>query len=148
MIRFFDNSISSNAGSDFRPVYLPKVLDNGEIVPEYAGEENIQEMIQSYAESCDINIILNRVKNGETNLLNQAKGVFGDFTKMPKTLAEFMQMQIDAERMYDGLPKEIKIKFDNDKNKFFATAGSEEWLDKCGLIEKKEEIKVEEVVNE
>lgn len=61
-------------------------------------------------------------------------GTYGiDATQLPKTFAEFLQMQIDRKREFDRLPVEIKQKFSNDLNQYMATAGSQEWFDKLGI---------------
>ena len=56
-----------------------------------------------------------------------------DATQLPKTFAEFLQLQIDRKREFDRLPVEIKQKFSNDVSQYMATAGSEEWFDKLGI---------------
>lgn len=61
-------------------------------------------------------------------------GQFGiDATQLPKTFAEFLQLQIDRKREFDRLPVEIKQKFSNDVSQYMATAGSAEWFDKLGI---------------
>lgn len=61
-------------------------------------------------------------------------GQYGiDATQLPKTFAEFLQMQIDRKREFDRLPVEIKQKFSNDVSQYMATAGSKEWFDKLGI---------------
>lgn len=56
-----------------------------------------------------------------------------DATQLPKTFAEFLQLQIDRKREFDRLPVEIKQKFANDVSQYMATAGSAEWFDKLGI---------------
>lgn len=56
-----------------------------------------------------------------------------DATQLPKTFAEFLQLQIDRKREFDRLPVEVKQKFNNDLTQYMATAGSEEWFDKLGI---------------
>lgn len=56
-----------------------------------------------------------------------------DATQLPKTFAEFLQLQIDRKREFDRLPVEIKQKFSNDVSQYMATAGSAEWFDKLGI---------------
>ena len=56
-----------------------------------------------------------------------------DATQLPKTFAEFLQLQIDRKREFDRLPVEVKQKFNNDVSQYMATAGSEEWFDKLGI---------------
>lgn len=56
-----------------------------------------------------------------------------DATQLPKTFAEFLQLQIDRKREFDRLPIEIKQKFNNDVQQYMATAGNKEWFDKLGI---------------
>lgn len=133
MQKYFDGKQFSNPGDPIHIIYGPKVNDDGTVDLIEVGKENTDDIIESHRESTDMNIILAKIAAGDDSVLNQRKGMFGDFTEMPKTYAEALQMQIDAERMYDSLPVDVKSKFDNDKNKFFALAGTEEWLDKCGF---------------
>lgn len=151
MIKFFKNDIISNPGSPFKKVYKPQVNKDGTITLIEDGIVNTDEEIASFADSVDIENIVFRYLNGEVDVLNQHVGQYGDFTNLPKTLAEFLQLQIDSRRTFDGLPAEIRSKFDNDVNQFFAQSGSKEWFDKLApllpdqelVIEKKEEVKSE-----
>lgn len=142
-MRFFKNDLYTNAGSPIKDLYSPIVNQDGTIILEKSGEENISEYINSFAESTDIESIVNRFTNGEINILHQKEGIYGDFTKMPKTYAEFLQKQINAENAFKKLPLDIKDKFDNDINKFLVSAGSEEWFEKLGFISEKNNEKKE-----
>lgn len=132
-MKFADNSIVSNPGSRYRTLYTSKVLSNGAIVLNESGKEDTFEKIQSFESATDMTYILAKLASGDMSVLNVHPGSYGDFTSAPKTLAEALQMKIDADRVYDSLPVEVKKKFDNDRDKFFASAGSDEWLDKLGM---------------
>lgn len=124
----------SNAGSPYRTVYSPKVDQNGNIELVESGVENTAEFINSFKESTDISVILARVAAGDMSALNQRNGIFGDFTGMPKTYAEFLQLQIDSNNLFNSLPVEVRDKFGNDPNKFLAESGSKEWVEKLGDV--------------
>ena len=147
MIKFFDNSIETCAGSEIRVIYEPKVNDDGSIDLIKVGEENIQDYIQSHADSCDLRIIIKRYLNGDESVLNQRALAFGDTTKYPKTYAEMLQLQMDATLAFNELPVELKDKFNNDPNQFFAQAGTDEFYEKLGVVRqeniKEGEVKVE-----
>lgn len=153
MIKFFKNDIVSNPGNPIKPVYKPQVNKDGSITLVVDGYVNTDEEIQSFAESVDIENIVARYLNGDVSALHQHIGQYGDFTNMPKTYAEVLQMQIDARNVFDGLPSEIKAKFNNDPNQFFVQSGSKEWYDKLSpllpdqkddiVIKKDEEVKSE-----
>ena len=142
MIRTIKKRWFTNAGSPFHKIYKPIVDKFGVIDLKESGVENTDDMIQSHAASCDIQVILNRAANGDLSGLNARTGFYADVTEMPKTYAEFLQMQIDATNMFNGLPIEIKTKFNNDPNQFLAQSGNDEWFEKLGYV--KEEIKTEE----
>lgn len=135
---------ASNPGDPNRPIYKPVVSKDGSINLEVSGYENTDEMIASYEESCDIHTLIDRFNAGDLTALNKRQGMYGDFTNMPKNMAEMLQLQIDARIAFDSLDKETKKKFDNDINKFLATAGEDEWSEKLGIIQtENEEVKVE-----
>ena len=146
-MKYADNSFVSEKGSPIHDIYSPVVEKDGTISLIKSGEENTDDIIQSYLESTDISIIMENVKNGDLSGLNVARGMYGDFTNMPKTYAELLQLQIDAKNTFDKLPNDVRMKFDNDVNVFLASAGDKEWFEKLGAIEK-EEIKEEREVKE
>lgn len=143
---YFDNKIFSERGSEIHIIYKPVVDEKGNIDLVEAGKENLRDIIQSGKDSCDITIILNQVQN-DPSVLNRVQGVFGDFTNMPETYAEMLQLQIDSKRYFEKLPTEIKKKFDNDPNKFLAQAGEKDWFEKLGFVDNKEESEVKSDTN-
>lgn len=135
MIRFFKGDIFSECGSPIKEVYSPVVNDDGSISLQKSGEENLQEYIDSFALECDINTLISRFVNGDISALNQVNGSYGDFTSFPKTYAEMLQLQINSKAYFDKLPLELKEKFNNDPNQFFASAGSDDWFEKMSAAE-------------
>lgn len=142
-MRYFDGSIVSEPGNPIKPVYKPLVNKDGTITLVQEGFVNTDEEIQSYEDSVDIDVIVARYMNGDIDALNKHVGQYGDFTNMPKTYAEVLQMQIDAKNTFMSLPVEIRQKFDNDPNQFFAQSGTEDWFNKLEplLLKKDEPIK-------
>lgn len=134
------------SGSKVKPVYSPKVLEDGTIELIQTGEENFYDYIQSFAESVDISVILKKCLNGDYSGLQRVQGFYADATTMPKTKAEMLQMVIDAQSNFDKLPVEIKKQFDFDFNKFFVTMESPEWFKKMEMAVdvKEEEVKTNE----
>lgn len=124
---------ASDPGSPIHQLYAPKVNKDGslELVP--SGTENTDEFIQAQCESTDIRTLIARVNTGDLSALNVHQGMFGDFTNMPKTYAELLQNQINGKAAFDKLPVDIKKKFDNDVNKFLASAGEDAWFDNLGI---------------
>lgn len=139
------SKFKSCAGSKFKTLFSPVVGKDGTIDLVESGKINIAEQINSYRDQTDISVILARVNAGDTSVLNQVQGVFGDFTSMPRTYAEFLQLQIDAHNMFDKLTPDERSRFGNDFNQFFAQAGSPEWLEKFGVSVSASEEKESEV---
>lgn len=145
-----DSEFVSNPGNRIHIIYSPKVAKDGTIDLVESGKEDLVEIIGSFAESTDINIILNRVKQGDMSALQQRVGSYGDFTKVPETFAEVLQLQIDSNNLFNKLPQDVKDKFNNDPSQFFAQSGTEEWQKKLGDVlpeqyrYKDSEVKVEE----
>lgn len=110
----------SNAGNKLHPVRHGKILDDGTIQLVTDRLEDTDEIIDSYRKSTDIHNIIARINAGETNLLNQKQGFFGDVTELPKTYAEMLDLMHRGEEFFNKLPIEVKNKYNNDFNQFFA----------------------------
>lgn len=117
----------TDPGSPERILYSAKVMPDGSIVVEPSGKENIQEKIEACRAQTDMSWILEQIALGNGDVLNLNPGEYGDFTKAPKSMAEALQLQIDAEKAWYGMPVEIRSRFDNDLTKWLVTAGTEEW---------------------
>lgn len=131
MIKFAERHITP-AGSPFRPVYKLKFSGKtGAEELERTGKENFQEYIQSFAESCDLSVIISRVHAGEVDLLSARIGSYGDFRNLPQTKAEMMQSVIDSKQIWDSLTDQQRGEFE-DFNDFAGSAGSADWLKKLG----------------
>lgn len=149
MLKFSEKEYFTNPGSPIKIKYAPKVLPDGTIELVEDGVENLQEYIDSFRDSSEISAVVARfVNTGDPTVFDVRKGVYGDFTQFPKTYAEALQLKIDADRMYNALPVDVKEKFDNDANKFFAMSGTEEWYKNLGSLFPQENIKESEVKTE
>lgn len=121
------NTFITCCGVRMKTIYKPRVLKDGTIKLVPSEKVDLLAEIQSFAPMCDISYILNRIKLGDDSVLRQTPGMYGDFTGMPSTLAEVMQLRIDAEDIFRQLPLDVRNKFDNSFDRFFATMGSKEW---------------------
>lgn len=128
------NSFVSSSGDTFHLRFSPRVLENGEIKLVESGKDDIKAMINSFRDSTDMSFILQRLAAGDTSVINQRPGVFGDFTKLPTTYAEALQLVIDGRREFDSLPLDVKNSFNNDFRQFLASAGSPEWTEKLSVL--------------
>lgn len=124
------NSFVTESGSPERILYSAKVKVDGSIEVVPSGKENIQDKIESFRDQTDMSYIIKQLMLGNADVLNVHPGQYGDFTQAPKSMAEALQLQIDAEKAWYGLPVETRAKFDHDLNRWLVTAGSEDWNNK------------------
>lgn len=128
------NSFVSSSGDLFHVRLAPRVLEDGTLKLVESGKDDIKSMINSFRDSTDMSFILNRLAVGDTSVLDQRPALFGDFTQMPTTYAEALQLVIDGRRQFDALPLDVKNSFNNDYRQFLATAGTDEWSQKLSSL--------------
>lgn len=112
-------------GSGMKDTYKMHVDEDGKRELRKSGEYNLYAEIQSYKDSVSIDYILSRFMNGDESALSRAQGIYGDFTEMPRTLAELQQRVIDAENLFNTLPLDIKEKYNFSASEFFAQLDSD-----------------------
>ena len=71
----------SNPGSPVKILYGPEFDEKGRMNLVEKGRENLYDFIQSFKESVDIHVLLKRFSNGETDVLSQIQGFYGDFSE-------------------------------------------------------------------
>ena len=94
-----------------------------------------------------MSFILTQLKLGNTAVLNQGSGFYGDFTDVPENLAEAQQVLIDGEQAFNQLPLDVRQQFDNNFRNWLFTSGSPDWMKKMEKLIPVQEEKVEEEVS-
>lgn len=122
-----------SSGNVMRPEYQLRYDDAGNEYVALIGEKNLYEEIQSHALSVDINYILARFASGETDVLSKRQGVFGDFSKFPRTYAEMLNSLNEAQAVFDSFPVEVKHQFGDSMAQWLSQYGTEDWNRKMGL---------------
>lgn len=117
--------VTAEVGSGMKPTYKMHVDDDGKRELRKSGEYNLYAEIQSYKDSVSIDYILSRFVNGDDSALSRVQGVYGDFTEMPKTMAELQQRVIDAENLFNQLPLDIRAQYNHSASEFFAQLDSD-----------------------
>lgn len=136
---------STPCGERYHKQYVGKLdKETGNIVLTCVGEVDTYAEIQSHQGEADINNLIERAMNGDLSAFTSA--VFGDFTEMPCSYAEALNVVIEAEREFNHLPQDIKDKFDNDWHKYITLAGTDEWHKKFAIdsdqnVDEKKEVK-------
>lgn len=131
----------TEAGESVRRTYLWERNEKGEKVLRLDQTIDQQAEIDSYLEETKIENIIRRASidpNIAARIAPDLGGGIQDFTEMPQTLAELQNIQIRAEQIWNEVPKETKLKFDNDVDKFIASFGTIEWAKNLGIYEEKQ----------
>lgn len=125
------------AGESVRRTYLWERNEKGEKVLRLDQTIDQQAEIDSYLEETKLENIIRRASidpDIAARIAPDLGGGIQDFTEAPHTLAELQNIMIRAEQIWDEIPKEIKLKFDNDVDKFIASFGSVEWAENLGIM--------------
>lgn len=125
--------VHAHLGSPVRTLYGGRYDANGRVVLEEKGKENLYDYIQSFRDSVDLNVILARFANGDTDALSKAQGFYADVTDFPKTMADALNRINECEEMFKSLPLDVRQKFDCSFEQFLSQSGSEDWLEKMGM---------------
>lgn len=131
----------TEAGENVRRTYLWERNEKGEKVLKLDQIIDQQAEIDSYLEETKIENIIRRASidpNIAARIAPELGGEIQDFTEMPHTLAELQNIMIRAEQIWDEVPREIKLKFDNDVDKFVTSFGTVEWAKNLGLYQEKQ----------
>lgn len=126
----------TEAGESVRRTYLWELNEKGEKVLKLDQTIDQQAEIDSYLEETKLENIIRRASidpNIAERIVPDLGGGIQDFTEAPHTLAELQNIMIRAEQIWDDVPKEIKLKFDNDVDKFIASFGTVEWAKNLGI---------------
>lgn len=99
------------------------------IVPD--GTTDRYAIIQSHSEECNIENIIAKSKL-DPSVLNRKVGQYGDFTKMPKSLAEAQNMIVGIKQEFYKLPIEVREKFNNSPEQYVAQYGTKTWMEATG----------------
>uniref|UniRef100_A0AAU8AWE0 Internal scaffolding protein n=1 Tax=Dulem virus 111 TaxID=3145588 RepID=A0AAU8AWE0_9VIRU len=112
--------VASNLGTRDHVLYSPVFDQNGNMHLEESGHEDIYDFIQSHKDSCDIHTILARYSNGDLTALSRVQGVYGDFTQVPKTLMDSLNIVIRAQNTFMSLPVEEREKYGHSFERWLA----------------------------
>lgn len=137
----------TEAGENVRRTYLWEYNEKGEKVLTLDQVIDQQAEIDSYLEETKLENIIRRASidpDLAARLIPDMGGGLQDATEMPENLMELQNIMLRAEQVWDEIPKEIKLKFDNDVDKFVSSFGTIEWAKNLGIYAEPEEPKKEE----
>ena len=127
---------ATEAGETVRRTYLWERNEKGEKVLKLDQTIDQQAEIDSYLEETKLENIIRRASidpDLAERLIPDIGGGLQDFTETPETLAELQSIMLRAEQIWEDVPREIKLRFDNDVDKFIASFGTIEWAKNLGI---------------
>jgi hypothetical protein len=136
----------TEAGETVRRTYLWEINEKGEKVLKLDQIIDQQAEIDSYLEETKLENIIRRASidpDLAARLVPDIGNGIQDYTEAPKNLAELQNIMLRAEQIWEDVPKEIKLKFDNDVDKFVASFGTVEWAKNLGIYAEPKETKKE-----
>lgn len=126
----------TEAGETIRRTYLWERDEKGKKVLRLDQIIDQQAEIDSYLEETKLENIIRRASIDPDIAARIAPDIGGgiqDFTEAPQNLAELQNIMMRAEQIWDEVPKEIKLKFNNDVDEFIASFGTVEWAKNLGI---------------
>lgn len=135
----------SNPGSRFKEEFHGVIQEDGTIDLVSDGYVDIQKEIEEESVGTTLPEIIARITAGDPSAFRE-EGFYADIVGMPKTYAEILNTVNDAKRKFEILPAEVREKFHNNFEEWFATFGSKQWLDGMELTEKHLDKPIDNVV--
>lgn len=111
-------------GEETAKVYDLIVDNKGNTKPEVVEKVYIPDKIDSYRDSTDINVILARYRNGETEVLNARNPQYFDASGMPTTLAEMYAFVENSKSGFEQLPLKVREAYNMNFGEFINDFGS------------------------
>jgi len=106
--------INTKAGNAFRPDRKGVLDSKGNIVVKEKGTPiNQYAYINSFADSCDINVLVARFRAGDQTALNQRAGAYLDISAIPDNFNDVYAMHYQLEQYFNTLPASVRATFDN-----------------------------------
>ena len=106
-----DRSASSPTGDRHRPIFHKSKSEEGPACLVEVGKQDFQELIDSFAHSCDISTLIKRYEAGDFSVLSRVQGVYADVTDLPNDLMSAHEILTNARRTYDSLTEDQKRDF-------------------------------------
>lgn len=116
-------TVFSNPGKRMKVVYELKVNEKGKRRIQKVGETDMQQAIDAEFPSVDLNMVLKRLENGDTDALEQIKGFYADVAELPVDMRSIMEMNEQASKIFNEMPDNYKKLYENDYLQFLYDPG-------------------------
>lgn len=97
------------------PEYTESIVrfsPDGNMYLEEGAKRNRQNEINSYKDSCDVNMMIRRYENGDQlALLRDNTGAYADLSTLPKSIHEADKLQKQITSVYNSMGDDIKAQY-------------------------------------
>lgn len=108
------------AGERYKIEYKLELDEHGVEHLVECGKTDMQEFIQSHADSVDLNLMIQRYTMGDTDALERMQGFYADVSGMPVSMAEMLNVHNKGKMLFETLPQEIREVYGNNYVSFLA----------------------------
>lgn len=123
----------SNSGVSEKVLYGSQFDSGGVMMLVEKGKVNLYEEIQSHKDGVDIYVLLSRYQNGDSSALSKVQGVYGDFSNVPVSFADMLNIINDGRTSFDALPVEVKARFNHSFEEFLVASNSPDFAQRLGV---------------
>ena len=130
--------VTTPAGNRFHRIFKQRFDKKGNVigVEDSKEKDDTYMLIQSNADSVDINVLMAKYQKGELDALNKRKALFIDTSDLPEDYFAMKNKVLEVEDIFKHLPAKTKEAFDNSVDKFIASLNDEDFAYKLyGIIE-------------
>lgn len=106
-----DRSAGTPVGDRHRSIFRKTKDEKGHLCLVEVGKQDQQEVIDSFAHSCDISTLIKRYEAGDVSVLSRVQGVYADITDLPNDLMSAHEILNNARKAYDSLTDDQKHEF-------------------------------------
>lgn len=107
------NAFVTDPGSSLRTVYEGR-FDGQTFSVVETGQQNIQDLIESYAPYTDLDYMLHRLSLGDMSVVSQRSAMYGDFSGMPTNPVDAINLVHNAEEQFAQLTPDERKACNND----------------------------------
>lgn len=120
--KLFDHKkpLKTVAGERYKIEYKLELDEHGVEHLVECGKTDMQEYIQSHADSVDLNMMIQRYTMGDTDALERMQGFYADVSGMPVSMAEMLNVHNKGKMLFETLPQEIREVYGNNYVSFLA----------------------------
>lgn len=114
----------TESGTGIEPERVLDINDNGEQYLKEVGKRNVYKEIQSFAEGCDLQAVLNNLDPVQVNGLmstyqfSDIDSSYFDVSSMPRNGGELLNMVKRSENLFAGLPEDVRACFNYSSDLF------------------------------